>query len=47
MDYTLAVYHSPVTESMVYDKAIDLMIRKKGYPETLRGLKYDPSFAIR
>eukprot|EP01080_Neovahlkampfia_damariscottae_P003084 gene3084-5254_t len=47
MDYTLAVYNSPVMESMVYAKAINLLITKKGYPETLRGLKYDPSFAIR
>jgi len=46
MDYTLAVYKSPLFESITYDLAINQLI-KLGYPEEISKLKYDPSFPIR
>mmetsp|Transcript_46011 Transcript_46011/g.115829 ORF Transcript_46011/g.115829 Transcript_46011/m.115829 type:complete len:559 (-) Transcript_46011:65-1741(-) len=45
-DYTLASY-TRETEFMIYNLAIDNLIRNQGYPEFLRGLTYDPSFPIR
>ena len=46
MDYTLAVYNSPLFEEISYDLAIGHLI-KLGYPEEIRSFKYDPSFPIR
>jgi 5'-nucleotidase len=46
MDYTLAQYKSPEYESLSYDLIIDRLVAM-GYPESIRTLKYDPSFPIR
>lgn len=46
MDYTLAVYKEPVFEALTYDIALEHMVQI-GYPESIRGLKYDPHFPIR
>jgi len=46
MDYTLAVYKEPVFEALTYEIALEHMIQI-GYPDTIRGLKYDPQFPIR
>lgn len=46
MDYTLAVYNSPVFEELAYNMVIQRLI-KIGYPESITKLKYDPSFPTR
>jgi len=46
MDYTLAVYKSPIFESLSYQLAVDRLIAI-GYPEEIRKLKYDPTYPIR
>eukprot|EP00761_Pharyngomonas_kirbyi_P013571 gb/GECH01013600.1/.p1 GENE.gb/GECH01013600.1/~~gb/GECH01013600.1/.p1 ORF type:complete len:514 (+),score=137.57 gb/GECH01013600.1/:1-1542(+) len=46
MDYTLAVYKEPEFETLVYGLAVDKLL-KKGYPESIRKLQYDPDFPQR
>lgn len=46
MDYTLAVYNAPLYEEITYDLTIAELL-KRGYPEDIKTLKYDPSFPIR
>eukprot|EP01104_Vermistella_antarctica_P017921 TRINITY_DN6481_c0_g1_i1.p1 TRINITY_DN6481_c0_g1~~TRINITY_DN6481_c0_g1_i1.p1 ORF type:complete len:546 (+),score=146.10 TRINITY_DN6481_c0_g1_i1:184-1821(+) len=46
MDYTLAVYKSPEYEGLTYQLATEQLI-KTGYPEAIRDLKYDPTYALR
>lgn len=46
MDYTLAVYNSPVFEELAYGMVIERLV-KMGYPESILKLKYDPSFPTR
>jgi HAD superfamily 5'-nucleotidase-like hydrolase len=47
MDYTLALYHQRNLESLSIRCTLDKLIAKRGYSEELRGLDYDPSFAMR
>jgi 5'-nucleotidase len=46
MDYTIAVYKSPEYETLSYELMINKLI-KMGYPESIKSLKYDPTFPIR
>ncbi|XP_066922410.1 cytosolic purine 5'-nucleotidase-like isoform X2 [Clytia hemisphaerica] len=46
MDYTLAVYKSPAYEELQFSLTIDKLI-EQGYPEELKGIKYDPTFPVR
>eukprot|EP01080_Neovahlkampfia_damariscottae_P000131 gene131-4377_t len=46
MDYTLAVY-LPEFDKLQYEKVVERLITKKGYPKELENLKFDPNFAIR
>ena len=47
MDYTLALYHQRNLESLSIQCTLDKLIAKRGYPEEIRGLDFDPSFAVR
>src|SRR5689334_10352762 len=47
MDYTLAVYHLRRIESLSFDMTLRRMVEHHGYPESLRGIEYDPDFVIR
>jgi 5'-nucleotidase len=47
MDYTLALYHQRNLESLSIQCTLDKLIAKRGYPEEIRTLDYDPSFAVR
>jgi len=47
MDYTLAVYHLQRLETLAFDMTLARMIRVKGYPASLAGLRYHPEFVIR
>ena len=47
MDYTLAIYHLRRIEALSYEMTVGRLIAKKGYPESLRALKYDHDFVIR
>lgn len=46
MDYTLAVYKSPVYEQVAFKLLVDRMIAK-GYPAALKEFEYDPAFPVR
>lgn len=46
MDYTLAVYKSPVYETMGFNLLKDRLIQI-GYPEAIKVFEYDPSFPVR
>lgn len=46
MDYTLAVYKSPVYESMGFEKLKDRLVAI-GYPEDIKAFQYDPAFPCR
>jgi 5'-nucleotidase len=46
MDYTLALYNPAPMEQLQYDLTVESLIRK-GYPEDIRILRYDPRFVIR
>ena len=47
MDYTLALYHQRNLESLSIQCTLDKLITKRGYPEEIRALEYDHSFAVR
>ncbi|GFR83093.1 cytosolic purine 5'-nucleotidase [Elysia marginata] len=46
MDYTLAVYKSPVYETMSFDLLKKRLIHR-GYPEAIKQFEYKPSFPVR
>jgi 5'-nucleotidase len=47
MDYTLALYHQRNLEALSIQCTLDKLIAKRGYPEEIRALDFDPSFAVR
>jgi 5'-nucleotidase len=47
MDYTLALYHQRNLEALSIQCTLDKLIAKRGYPEEIRTLEYDPAFAVR
>ena len=47
MDYTIALYHQDRLEALSIKLTLDNMIKIYGYPDAIRGLTYDPSWAIR
>jgi 5'-nucleotidase len=47
MDYTLAMYHQDKLEQLSIELTLSKLIEKHGYPEEIRGLTYDPLWAIR
>ncbi|KAI0209684.1 Cytosolic purine 5'-nucleotidase [Lamellibrachia satsuma] len=46
MDYTLAMYKSPVYESVSFDLVVQRLVAI-GYPDDIKDFKYDPTFAVR
>jgi len=42
MDHTLALYNAATFERLCFDLALDLLVTRKGYPEVIRGLGYEP-----
>ncbi|MCU1282261.1 MAG: superfamily, partial [bacterium] len=46
-DYTLALYHQRNLESLSIQCTLDKLIAKRGYPEEIRSLDFDPAFAVR
>ena len=47
MDYTLAIYLKREIEELAFELALDKMVSERGYPEAVRGVKYDPNGIIR
>jgi HAD superfamily 5'-nucleotidase-like hydrolase len=47
MDYTLALYHQRNLETLSIQCTLDKLIAKRGYPEEIRALEFDPAFAVR
>src|ERR1044071_1039493 len=47
MDYTLALYHQGKLEQLSMELTLRKLIEKDGYPDDIRGLTYDPRWAIR
>ncbi len=47
MDYTLALYHQDRLEQLSITLTLAKLVEKHGYPEEIRGLAYDPLWAIR
>lgn len=47
MDYTLVRYDSEAFEEMTYKEIIKKLIEVKGYPESIKGLKFQFNLAIR
>ena len=47
MDYTLAVYHHRRIESLAYRMTTKALVEKKGYPESVLDLAYQPDSVIR
>ncbi len=47
MDYTLALYNQRNLEALSIQCTLDKLIAKRGYPEEIRALDFDPSFAVR
>lgn len=47
MDYTLALYHQDKLERLSIELTLTKLIEKHGYPEDIRRLQYDPTWAIR
>jgi 5'-nucleotidase len=47
MDYTLAIYHLRQLEELAFEMTLARLVRYKGYPEAISGLRYDPEFVIR
>src|ERR1043166_3023220 len=47
MDYTLAIYKKQPMEQLQYDLTVERLIQRAGYPESIRELKYDPTFIVR
>jgi 5'-nucleotidase len=47
MDYTMALYQQDRLEQLSIDLTLGKLIEKRGYPEEIRELTYDPQYAIR
>ncbi|UCE02833.1 MAG: HAD-IG family 5'-nucleotidase [Candidatus Latescibacterota bacterium] len=47
MDHTLAVYRDEPTEALAFNATRDKLIEEKGYPDSIRVLRYDPDLIIR
>jgi HAD superfamily 5'-nucleotidase-like hydrolase len=47
MDYTLALYKQSNLEALSIKCTLEKLIAKRGYPEEILKLDYDPSFAVR
>jgi len=47
MDYTLALYHQDKLEQLSIELTLRKLVEKHGYPEEIKGLHYDPAWAIR
>lgn len=47
MDYTLALYHQRNLETLSIQCTLDKLLAKRGYPEEIRQLDFDPAFAVR
>jgi HAD superfamily 5'-nucleotidase-like hydrolase len=47
MDYTLAIYHLRQLEELAFQMTLERLVRHRGYPERIAGLRYDPEFVIR
>lgn len=47
MDYTVARYHQDRLEQLSIELTLNKLIDQHGYPAELRGLRYDPAWAIR
>ena len=47
MDYTLAIYNQRNIENLSVECTLEKLVAKRGYPEEILKLDYDPSFAIR
>jgi HAD superfamily 5'-nucleotidase-like hydrolase len=47
MDYTLAIYNQPRLEALSVACTLEKLVANRGYPEAIRSLDYDPSFAVR
>jgi HAD superfamily 5'-nucleotidase-like hydrolase len=47
MDYTLALYHQRNLEALSVECTLDKLIQKRGYPEAVKRLEFDPAFAVR
>jgi HAD superfamily 5'-nucleotidase-like hydrolase len=47
MDYTLALYHQEKLEQLSIALTLQKLCEKHGYPEEIKGLVYDPRWAIR
>jgi 5'-nucleotidase len=47
MDYTLALYHQGRLEQLSIDLTLQKLVDKHGYGPEIRGLAYDPRWAIR
>ncbi|HCF57238.1 MAG TPA: HAD family hydrolase, partial [Myxococcales bacterium] len=47
MDYTLAIYTKPALEQLSYDLTLARLVEKRGYPESILAIRYDPSFVMR
>ncbi|MDB4967491.1 MAG: superfamily [Myxococcales bacterium] len=47
MDYTLALYHQRNLEALSIQCTLDKLVSKRGYPEEIRKLDFDPAFAVR
>lgn len=47
MDHTLAVYDTDNFNRLCFELAIERLVRDKGYPEAVRGVRWDAAAAIR
>jgi HAD superfamily 5'-nucleotidase-like hydrolase len=47
MDYTLALYKQQNLEALSIRCTLEKLIAKRGYPEEIRALDYDPQFGLR
>jgi len=47
MDHTLALYDRTTFEQLTFDMAVRTLVEKKGYPEIVREIRYQPDFIIR
>jgi HAD superfamily 5'-nucleotidase-like hydrolase len=47
MDYTLAIYLKREIEELAFRLALDKLVADRGYPELVRGVRYDPNGIIR
>src|ERR1700690_1290600 len=47
MDYTLALYHQDKLEQLSIELTLKKLVEKHGYDEEIKGLRYDPGWAIR